>query len=128
MRSLGGGIYIINLEVFMWHGRFKLIIGLWLLVSGLIPSLHNPVNLVFIGFLTVLCCFRSFRLWQAAATGLVGFWLLLSGIYDWIFVGSKVLVNSINFFLSGIILVALGLWCMIVHSHEMADKGYLKVS
>jgi hypothetical protein len=116
-----------KVEVIMWHGRIKLGIGIWLILSGFISPLHNPINMVFIGFVTAICCFNSYRIWQAAATGIVGLWLFLSGLHDIVSLSPRIMVNSLNFFFSGIALSLLGLWCVVIHSREISEKGYLKV-
>jgi len=111
----------------MWHGRIKLAIGIWLILSGFISPLQNPINMVVIGFITALCCFSSYRVWQAAATGIVGLWLFLCGLHDIMSISPRIMVSSLNFSLSGIALSLLGLWCVVIHSREISEKGSLKV-
>lgn len=101
----------------MWHGRIKLFLGVWLIISGIVAPLQNPVNEIVVGFIVGICCFRSFRFWQAAATGFVGMWLFYSGLSDLIYVGKNFAVPA-NFLICGLILTILGVLCVIIHSKE----------
>ena len=112
----------------MWHGRIKLIIGVWLIISGFITPLQNPVNLMIIGFIASMCCFRSYRFWQAGATGIVGMWLFYSGLIDLMYPGDNLTVLT-NFLISGLLLSVLGMLCIYIHSREkLTDEDSLVIN
>jgi hypothetical protein len=86
-----------KVEVIMWYGRIKLAIGTWLILSGFISPLQNPINMVVIGFITVICCFNSYRIWQTAATGTIGLRLFFNGMHDVVSLSPRIMVSSMNF-------------------------------
>lgn len=106
-------------EMCMWHGRVKLLLGIWLIISGFLSPLQIPLNMVVVGFIGALCCFNSYRIWQAAATGIVGLWLFLSGLHDWVQFEPRILVTPQNFYISGFIMGILGAWCIFAHSCDV---------
>ena len=111
----------------MWHGRIKLIIGVWLIISGFITPLQNPVNLMIIGFIAGMCCFRSYRFWQTGATGIVGMWLFYSGLVDLMYAGNNLTVLA-NFLIPGLLLSVLGMLCIYIHSREkLTDEDSLGI-
>ncbi|HHE38578.1 hypothetical protein B1H10_01240 [candidate division KSB1 bacterium 4484_188] len=106
----------------MWHGRIKLVLGLWLVLSGVFSSFQSPINMMIVGFLAGVCCFRSYKLWQAAATGIIGLWLFLCGL-SYLFSSMVVhLMTPENFIISGVLLSIFGLWCIIHHAKELTVK------
>jgi len=66
----------------MLHGRIKLAIRTWLILSGFISPLQTRINMVVVGFITSLCCFCTFWVWQTAATRTIGLRLFFSEIHD----------------------------------------------
>ena len=112
----------------MWHGRMKLILGIWLIISGFITPLHSPANLMIVGFIGGMCCFRSYRFWQAGATGIVSTWVFYSGLIDLFYAGNGLIVAT-HFFIPGFLLSVLGMSCIFIHSHEkLTDEDSLGIS
>ncbi|GAB4379186.1 MAG: hypothetical protein Kow0042_28320 [Calditrichia bacterium] len=106
----------------MWHGRIKLILGIWLIISAFLSPLKSPLNMMVIGFVGAICCFNSYRIWQAIATGLVSLNLFLSGLHDLIRFEPQVLASSANFLISGVILGILGMWCLFTHTKDVEQE------
>jgi hypothetical protein len=115
-------------EVKMWHGSIKGFVGIWLIISAIFPPLQHPLNMLVTGFVVAICCFSSQRLWQAITTGIVGVSLFLSGLHDLTGASPKVLVTQMNFLISGLLLVLIGLFCVILISPDDSAKSHLKVS
>ena len=88
----------------MWQGKIQLIIGIWLILSGVVTLFQHPGNMLVIGFLLALCCFSSFKIWQAALVGVLGLWLFLCGLHDWMGISGKIMVSQLNFIFSGVLL------------------------
>ena len=109
----------------MWHGSIILGIGIWLIFGGFISSLQHPANMVVTGFFTAICCFSSSRIFQASVLGILGLWLFISGIHDWMSVSTRIMVGSTNFLIVGLLLVCLGLYCIILQPRAMAKKEQL---
>lgn len=110
-------------EGVLYHGWIKLILGMWLIISGLISYLTSPINMMIAGFAASLCCFASYKLWQAVVTGSLGLWLFLCGL-SYHFIHTH-LVTPINFFIVGIMVSALGLHCIIFHHKKFISKPAL---
>jgi len=107
----------------MYQGWIKLIIGVWLIISGLISYLMSPVNMMITGFIVAVCCFESYRLWQAMAIGSLGLWLFMSGISHQLM--HTHLVSPINFFCVGILLSALGTYYILHDQKKFTSKPAL---
>ncbi|MEJ2048604.1 MAG: hypothetical protein P8Y60_01950 [Calditrichota bacterium] len=112
----------------MWQGRVKLVIGIWLILSGFVPVLRHPINMIVVGIFTAICCFSSYRIWQAVVIGVIGLWLFLSGMHDIASLSSRIMASSLNLFSTGIIILALAIWFIVVHSRQISEKEYLKES
>lgn len=97
----------------MWQGLVKLIIGSWLIISGLIGALQSPLNLLIVGFVTAICCFQSTKIWQATVTGILGIWLFISGLSYFVLGAGPGLIAAWNFLIIGIIILILGIWLLV---------------
>lgn len=106
----------------MWPCRVKIIIGSWLIISGLIPVLQHPINFMAVGFFTAICCFKSGKLWQATITGILGLWIFLCGLSYYIISSALHLVVPANFIIVGIAILVLGIWAMIQQSKKTEAK------
>jgi hypothetical protein len=100
----------------MCNSWMKLLMGLWLIFSGFVSPLRTPENMIIVGFILTICCFRSYALWQAFITGILGIWLFMSGI-TYLFVHTH-LVIPVNFLIVGISIIILGIACFIHYSKE----------
>ena len=99
----------------MWQGWVNLILGLWLILSGLVLSLQSSVNMIVVGILAAIFGFWAYKLWQGVVNGILGIWIFLSGI-------AFNLVNQVNFIVVGIIMGILGVWCALSHPGELTTK------
>ena len=78
----------------MWSMWISFAIGVWVFLSGLIPSLQAEWNLIIFGAAAAVFGFISFRDWQGIANGIGGIWLFLSGIWFMI-------MSPMNFLITG---------------------------
>jgi uncharacterized membrane protein HdeD (DUF308 family) len=106
----------------MWQGVVKLIIGAWLIISGLITALQSPLNLLIVGFVTAICCFQSAKIWQATVTGILGIWLFISGLSYFVLGSGHGLIAAWNFLIIGIIILILGIWLLVKPSKESVTQ------
>ena len=106
----------------MWQGVVKLIIGAWLIISGLIAALQSPLNLLIVGFVTAVCCFQSAKIWQATVTGILGIWLFISGLSYFVLGSGHGLIAAWNFLIIGIIILVLGIWLLVKPSKESVTQ------
>ena len=98
----------------MWQGWISLILGLWLILSGLISSLQHPINLFITGVLAAVFGFWAYRHWQCIVNGVLGLWLILSGFIT-------TLIHPLNFIIVGLVMGALGLWVGLSHPVRRMD-------
>ncbi len=88
----------------MWQSWVNLAAGIWLILSGIIPSIHTPASMIVAGAVAVICGFwAGVEKWPGYVTGIIGIWLLLSAIWFG-------LVVSWNFILFGIIVALIAIW------------------
>jgi len=100
----------------MWQGWINLILGLWLILSGLVSALQTPANLIITGVLAVVFGFWTYKNWQGDVAGVLGIWLFLSGIW-WN------LLSPVNFIVVGLLLGVIGLWEGLIHPREMTPHA-----
>ena len=112
----------------MVHGSIKGFIGIWLIISAVFSPLQHPLNMLITGFVVAVCCFSSQKLWQAATTGIVGLSLFLSGLHDLIGASPSIFVTQMNFLISGLLLILIGLLSVIFTSAEDSASSHLKVN
>jgi len=87
----------------MWQGWISFILGIWLIISGLIPALQYPINLVFIGVLSVIFGFWGIKLWSEVMNAILGIWIIASA-----FVYNMIIPQ--NFLVIGIAMGIFGIW------------------
>ncbi|MEJ2637377.1 MAG: hypothetical protein P8184_19075 [Calditrichia bacterium] len=97
----------------MWSNWVTFILGIWLFISGLIPSLQGDGNLIATGILAVIFGFIASRTWQGVVNGVLGIWIFLSGIWF-------MLVSPANFLIVGAIMAIVGIWGAIPSSEDVA--------
>lgn len=100
----------------MWQGWANLILGVWLIISGLITTLHQPINMIIVGILAAIFGFWAYKMWQQVVNGVLGIWIFLSGI-------AFNLVGPANFIIVGIVMGILGVWSALTHPREMTTKA-----
>lgn len=61
----------------MWHGWLNLLLGLWLIISGLIITLQGPANMFIVGVLVIYTGFFLVKKWEGVAIGILGIWVLI---------------------------------------------------
>jgi hypothetical protein len=99
----------------MTNSIVKILIGIWLIISGMVGTLEHPVNLIIVGAFLAICCFLSSKTWQIITTGILGLWLFFSGMIN--VLGRAVsLVSSVNFVTMGLLVFILGIWSYIIES------------
>lgn len=94
----------------MWTNWVSLAIGAWIFISGWIPAVQSEWNLIIFGVLAAVFGFASYKNWQGIVNGVAGIWLFLCGIWFMI-------MAPANFLITGIVMVLLGLWGALYHSH-----------
>ena len=100
----------------MWTGWVSFIGGAWLIVSGFIPGVQTDANLIATGAGLVVFGFASIPNLQGIANGLIGIWLLLSGIWFGI-------VAPWNFLLFGVCAAILGIWNAVGPHTDYHPRG-----
>ncbi len=93
-------------EVNMWQGWITMLAGLWLTVASFFWRLQTKEDLIVTGIITVVFGFSDAKDWQGVFIGLLGIWILGSGLTNY-------LVLPLNFFLSGLTLAFLSLICAV---------------
>ena len=99
----------------MWQGWINLILGIWLIISGLIPSLQVVPNMLIVGILGAVFGFWLYKMWQGIVNGILGLWLIVSSLL-------LNLVLPLNFIIVGIVMGGLGVWSALTHRKEMTTK------
>ena len=92
----------------MWQGWVNLLLGVWLLLSGLIPALQTPENLIISGLLVAVLGFWSYKNWLGDTSGVLGLWALFSG--SWLN-----LFSPSNFLITGVLIGSCGFWEAFTH-------------
>jgi hypothetical protein len=93
----------------MWQGWINLVLGVWLIISGLVSSLQTPANLIITGILVAVFGFWTYKDWLGDIIGVLGLWSLLSGIWFSLF-------SPANFLIVGVLIGGLGFWEAYLHS------------
>jgi len=93
----------------MWQGWVNLVLGVWLILSGLITPLQTPANLIIVGLLAAVFGFWTYKDWLGDIAGVLGLWAILSGIWF-------NLLSPANFLIVGVLLVGSGYWVGFTHS------------
>ncbi|MFZ0390687.1 MAG: hypothetical protein WAN36_09550 [Calditrichia bacterium] len=101
-----------------------LITGVWLILSGIIPVLQSPINLILVGSFMAVCCFLSQKTWQILTIGIIGLWLFLSGMISVLGSAAVSLVASLNFLIIGMLLMLLGVVFYLKASRQAEVKVY----
>jgi hypothetical protein len=100
----------------MWQGWISLIIGVWLIISGLISALQGPVNLVLFGLLAAIIGFFFLKGWEGTVSGILGVWLIISGFISGF-------ITAPNFIVMGIVIAILSL-IRIFHLHRGTETKH----
>ena len=100
----------------MVQGWINLILGIWLIVSGIFTTLHHPINMVITGILAMVFGFWLYKMWQGFVVGLLGLWTILSGLV-------LNLIVPANLIIVGLVMGLLGLWIGLGHLREMKTKA-----
>lgn len=79
----------------MWQGWLNLLLGLWLIISGLLTALQGPANMVIVGVLAVFIGFFLVRKWEGVAIGILGIWVLICGFITGFITTHNLLVTGI---------------------------------
>jgi len=96
----------------MWQGWINLILGLWVLVSGLIGTLQGLISLIIYGVAIAILGFWGAKKWQGIVMGIIGVWLVISGIFY------STLGMPWNYIVFGLITAALGIWTALEKKEE----------
>ena len=94
----------------MWQGWISLIIGLWLITSGLITTFQGPTNMVIVGVLSIYTGFFLVRKWEGIVIGILGTWILICG-----FIAGFITTHNLIF--TGIVISLISL-ITIFHKHK----------
>jgi hypothetical protein len=96
----------------MWQSRVNLIIGIWLILTGIIQALQTPVNMIITGLAAILFGLWigiKIKSWEGILNGFIGVWILLCGA----------LLNfnlSWNYFVFGGIIIVFAIWTLTEHN------------
>ncbi len=101
----------------MWSMWISFAIGVWVFLSGLIPSLQAEWNLIIFGAAAAVFGFISFRDWQGIANGIGGIWLFLSGIWFMI-------MSPMNFLITGFAMGLLGIWGALAETKHHGEISH----
>ena len=94
----------------MWQAWLSLIIGVWLIFSGIISDLQQVLNVFISGALLVLFSFFFLKGWEGVVNGFLGIWLVLCGLM-------AVLITPLNCLMIGILtLIVSGVRVFHIHS------------
>ena len=99
----------------MWQGWTNLVLGIWLIFSGLIGVLQTPANLIITGILVTVFGFRNYKDWLGDAAGILGLWALLSGLWF-------NLLSPANFLITGVLITGLGFWEGYYHEKPASPR------
>ena len=94
----------------MWQGRISLVVGIWLIISGLISGLQGSFNMVLFGLLALIVGFFFLKGWEGMMSGIIGIWLIISGFVPGF-------ITTQNFIVIGILISIISL-IKIFHSHR----------
>ncbi len=86
----------------MWQAWVNVILGLWLVVSGFIPTVQVNWNMIICGILIAILGFTVSKKWPAIVVGILGVWILISGLVS-------SLIVPVNFIIAGIVVLILSL-------------------
>ncbi len=87
----------------MWQAWVNFILGLWLIVSGIVPSLNTNINFIIVGILIAILGFWTFKQWQGIVNGILGLWILISAFI------TGLMINW-NLIIVGIVVAILAIW------------------
>ncbi len=99
----------------MWQGWVNVVLGIWMLISGFVPSLQTPVNLIIVGLLIAVMGFTAYKTWQGIVNGILGLWLFVSGAIIH-------LMAPANFIIVGLVVALIALWEALGQTREMRHK------
>ncbi len=97
----------------MWQAWINFVLGLWLIVSGIVPSLHVNINYIIVGIVVAVLGFIAAKRWQGIVDGVLGIWLIVSGIIT-------ALMAPVNLIIVGIVVAALSLWMALTKKSPAA--------
>ena len=92
----------------MWYSWISFVLGIWFIISGIIPALQGNWNMIILGLVAAVFGFISYRTWQGIVNGIIGLWFFLSAIWFH-------LVLPWNFIILGVIMAALAIWDALSH-------------
>ena len=93
----------------MWANWITFIVGIWLFLSGLIPSLQGEANMIIAGAVAIVFGFIAVKTWQGVINGILGVWIFLSGL--WFMIEAPA-----NYLIVGAVMAILGIWGAIPHT------------
>lgn len=95
----------------MWQAWMDLVVGIWLIICGFVPTLQTPASMIIAGIVAFVFGFwgaARVNSWQGTINGIIGIWLFLSVV-------AFGLVVSWNFFIPGIVVGILAVWNLTRH-------------
>jgi hypothetical protein len=100
----------------MWQSWISLVLGIWLIISGLIVGLQGSFSMVIIGLLAVIVSFFFLKGWEGVLNGILGVWLIICGFIHG-------LITTQNYLVVGILISIISL-IRIFHSHRGIEKKH----
>ena len=100
----------------MWQGWISLLIGVWLIFSGLFSGLQSPFNLVFFGLLILILGFFLLKGWEGIVNGILGIWLIIGGFFSGF-------ITAQNFVVVGILISTISI-IRIFHLHRGVETKH----
>ena len=95
----------------MWQGWIAFFIGMWLTVSSFYWHTQTNVNLLICGITLTVFGFWAKKSWEGIMLGFLGIYLIGCGCTHY-------LVLSINFFLTGLTIIAIALLCATINKRS----------
>jgi hypothetical protein len=86
----------------MWQSWSNMVIGLWMIFSGIVATLSASGNFIVTGILLAILGFWS-RGWKGTLIGLIGLWAIFSGFVPGLIVPA-------NMIITGAVVTVLAIW------------------
>ncbi len=95
----------------MWQGWIAFLIGLWLTISSFLWHIQTNLNLLISGIILTIIGFWAEKSWEGIMLGFLGIYVIGCGCTNY-------LALSINFFLTGITVMAIAFLCATINKRS----------
>ena len=91
----------------MWQNWVNIVLGIWLILSGIVSPLAVESNLVITGAFVFILGILMLRYFNGMIITVLGFWMFFSGLII-------PLTTSANFIVNGALVLLFSLWAVSV--------------